>query len=177
MIAKPQAGDFGLVAIKGFPGRAIWFGQGINKNGWRDYQHAVLCVGDDEVVQAEPGGATIVPVSTYDGTNIVWSHWSDEILTSAVRDSIAKHGRALEGVGYSALDYGAIALHRFGINPPGLREFIANTGHMICSELVDEGITRGLVEASKTVKNVFNDGRWAGYVTPLALYPILGGPQ
>lgn len=175
-MSSPQAGDFGLVAIRGFPGRAIWLGQGLNRNGWEDYQHAVLCVGNGELVQAEPGGATVVPVSDYDGTNIIWSTWPNEILTEPVRTSIAAHGRALEGIGYSALDYGAIALHHFGINPPGLRSYIARTDRMICSQLVDEGITRGLMEASRTVKNVFNDGRWAGYVTPLALRPALAGP-
>jgi hypothetical protein len=175
---SPQAADFGLVAIKGWPGRAIWLGEGLNGNGWRwNYQHAVLCVGDGELIQAEPGGATIVPVSSYDGTNIIWSTWPDEILTPEVRDSVARHGRMLKGVGYSGLDYGAIALHRFGINAPGLREFIASTGHFMCSALVDWGITQGLKEKSLTVKNVFNDGRWEGYVTPLGLRPVLTGPQ
>jgi hypothetical protein len=67
------------------------------------------------------------------------------------------------------LDYLALVAHRLHIPAPGLRQFIADTGHMICSQLVDEVYRRaGLI--------MFGDGRWPGYVTPGGLISVLNGP-
>jgi hypothetical protein len=162
----PKPGDFGLVAIAGPPGWLIQVGQALNGDGWGPFQHAVLMISDTELIEAEPGGARIRPVEAYDGTNITWSDWS---LSNSDRGHIAIEGRAFEGVGYSALDYDALALHRLGIPAPGLRRYIASTGHVICSQLVDATLTNAGF-------NVFGDGRWPGYVTPMALRRVLHGP-
>lgn len=162
----PQPGDFGLVAISGNVGRLIRFGQWLNGNGWGDYQHAVLVLDNNELIEAEPGGARIRPVSEYDGTNVIWSDWP---LTDAERAAIVAAGRSLEGVPYSFLDYLALAAHRLHIWLPGLRKFIAAGGHDICSQLVALGYQLG-------GKAMFADGRWPGYVTPMALFPALHGP-
>ena len=164
----PKPGDFGLVAISGEVGRLIRFGQWLNGDGFRDYQHAVLALSNGELIEAEPGagGARIRPQSEYDGTNIIWSDWA---LTDAKRAELDVAGRACEGVPYSALDYGALAAHRLHIPVPGLRKYIASTGHQICSQLVDQIYQdAGLA--------MFADGRWPGYVTPLALLRALHGP-
>lgn len=162
----PKPGDFGLVAISGETGRLIRFGQWLNGNGWGDYQHAVLVLDNNELIEAEPGGARIRPVSEYDGTNVVWSDWP---LTDAERSAIVAAGRSLEGVPYSFLDYLALAAHRLHIPIPGLRKYIAATGDDICSQLVDLGYQLG-------GQKMFADGRWAGYVTPMALLRALHGP-
>jgi hypothetical protein len=162
----PRAGDFGLVRINGYAGRLIRLGQALNGDGFSEFEHAVLHVGSDELIEAEPGGARIRPVSEYDGTNIVWSDWS---LTGAARMSITTHGRTLAGVPYSALDYFALAAHRLHIPAPGLRDRVANSHHLICSQLVDEAyFAAGLT--------IFDDGRWSGYVTPGSLVRALHGP-
>jgi hypothetical protein len=174
----PKPGDFGLVAISGEVGRLIRFGQLLNGDGWdatpdpalperrTAYQHAVLVLPSGELIEAEPGGARIRPVSEYDGTNVVWSDWP---LTDAERAAIVAAGRSLEGVPYSAADYFALAAHRLHLPVPGLRRFVASSGHMICSQLVDEAYRRaGLA--------MFADHRWPGYVTPMALVRALHGP-
>jgi hypothetical protein len=46
---------------------------------------------------------------------------------------------------------------------PGLRGFVAASGHMICSQLADLLYQRLGVQ-------IFTDGRWCGYVTPGSLY-------
>jgi hypothetical protein len=162
----PKPGDFGLVAISGETGRLIRFGQWLNGNGWGDYQHAVLVLDNDELIEAEPGGARIRPVSEYDGTNVVWSDWP---LTDAERAAIVAAGRSLEGTPYSFLDYAMLAAHRLHIPVPGLRRYIASTGHKICSALVDLGYKLG-------GQTMFDDRRWDGDVTPMALVPALHGP-
>jgi hypothetical protein len=162
----PKPGDFGLVAINGNVGRLIRIGQWLNGNGWGDYQHAVLVLDNDELIEAEPGGARIRPVSEYDGTNVVWSDWP---LTDTERAAIVAAGRSLEGVPYSFLDYVALAAHRLHIPIPGLRRYIASTGHEICSALADLGYQLG-------GKTMFADHRWLGYVTPMALLRALHGP-
>lgn len=162
----PKPGDFGLVAISGEVGRLIRFGQWLNGDGFGDYQHAVLVLDNDELIEAEPGGARIRPVSEYDGTNVVWSDWP---LTDDERAAIVAGGRSLEGVPYSFLDYFALAAHRLHIPVPGLRKYIASTRHEICSQLVDVGYQLG-------GQTMFADHRWPGYVTPMALLRALHGP-
>jgi hypothetical protein len=162
----PQPGDFGLVAISGNVGRLIRFGQWLNGNGWGDYQHAVLVLDKGELIEAEPGGARIRPVSEYDGTNVIWSDWP---LTDAERAAIVAAGRSLEGTPYSFLDYLALAAHRLHIPVPGLRKFIAAGGHKICSALADRGYQLG-------GQTMFDDLRWDGNVTPMALVRALHGP-
>lgn len=162
----PRPGDFGLVAINGEAGRLIRVGQWLNGDGWGRYQHAVLVLDNGELIEAEPGGARIRPVSEYDGTNVAWSDWP---LTDAERAAIVAAGRPLEGVPYSFLDYLALAAKRLHIPIPGLRKYIAATGHDICSQLVDLGYQLG-------GQTMFADHRWSGYVTPMALQRALHGP-
>lgn len=162
----PKPGDFGLVAIRGNVGKLIRFGQWLNGDGLGDYQHAVLVLDHGELIEAEPGGARIRPMAEYDGTNVIWSDWP---LTDSERAAIVAAGRSLEGVPYSVLDYAMLAAHRLHLPAPGLRKYIASTGHDICSQLVDLGYQLG-------GKEMFADGRWPGYVTPMALLRALHGP-
>jgi hypothetical protein len=162
----PQPADFGLVAIRGWTGRLIKVLQWVNGDGWTPYQHVVVNLGDGTIIQAEPGGARIVPLSTYDNTNIVWSTWD---LTDEQRTAIVVAARTFEGVPYSWLDYAALIARRLHLPIPGLREFIASTGHVICSQLGDWSWQLGKVQ-------IFADHRWVGYCTPGSLLPALHGP-
>lgn len=162
----PRAADFGLVAIPGGAGLAIRVAQGLAGSGWGAYQHAVFALSDTKLIEAEPGGARIRPVSEYDGTNIVWSDWD---LADDVRTRAADYARTLEHVGYSALDYGWLVAHRLHIPVPGLRQRILDSHRLICSQLIDHVLTHENV-------TVFNDGRWEGDVTPMDLRWALHGP-
>src|SRR5258708_29450415 len=75
------------------------------------------------------------------------------------RTAICLAARSNIGVGYSWADYMAIAAHRLHIPSPGLRDFIADSTHQICSQLIDTCYADAGV-------HLFADGRWPGYVTP-----------
>ncbi|MFE0380516.1 hypothetical protein ACFW1M_34265 [Streptomyces inhibens] len=160
----PLPGDIGLTQISGVTGRLIRFGQWINGDGFANYEHAFLVLPDDRLLEAEPGGARIRPLSQYTGADVLYV--CPKGLTEQQRSGICKAATRYVGVPYSFLDYAAIATHRFHLPVPGLRRYIAATGHMICSQLVDQCYQDAGV-------HLFADGRWPGYVTPMALYELL----
>lgn len=155
-----QPGDTVLVQIEGAVGRAIEFGQWLNGDGFTVFEHAAMYLGGGMVVEAEPGGAREVPLSEYDGRAQFWST-GHMALTGQQRGAVvaAALKYAAARVPYSFLDYDALAVHRLRIPVPGLRRYIADTGHMICSQLVDQCYADAGV-------HLFKDGRWPGYVTP-----------
>lgn len=160
-----SAGDFGLTRINGAAGAAIRLGQWLNGDSFVDYEHAFIALDDGTLLEAEPGGARIRPITDY--PRAIYSGWT---LTSDQRAAIVAQARTLIGVPYSAADYLALAAHRLGVPVPGLRHYIGDSGHMICSQLVDEVYwSAGL--------HMFTDHRWPGYVTPAALMRVLEGPQ
>jgi hypothetical protein len=154
----PLIGDFEVVPIAGMGGRLIQLGEALNGSGFGDYEHARLYLGDGVCVQAEPGGATVVSYDPRD--HGLWSTGAIK-LTDNERVAIAVAGRRVVGVPYSALDYFALAARRLklGLLLPGLRSYIASSGHMMCSQLVDWCYQQAGVQ-------LFDDGRWPGYVTP-----------
>lgn len=162
----PRPGDFGLVGVNGTAGRLIRVGQWLNGDGFRDYEHAFLVLDDNELVEAEPGGARLRSLDDYAAAGVVYSSWP---LDDPQRAAIVAAGRDMLGTPYSALDYLAIALHRFHIPAPGLRSYIATSHHTICSQLVDACYMFAGVQ-------LFADGRWPGWVTPASLLQALGGP-
>lgn len=166
-VYNPRPGDFFLVPIEGTVGKLIQFGQWLNGDGFRPVQHAGIYIGDGYTVEAYPKGAEKCSLSgpAYDG--IIWS--TDHIeLTPTQRGQIVAH--ALDYVvaktPYSFLDYVSIALARFGLRPRWLKRYIASTGHMICSQLVDQAYQDAGVK-------LFSDDRIPGDVTPADLYNLL----
>jgi hypothetical protein len=162
---NPRPGDFGLTRITGYVGTLIRIGQWLNGDGWRDYQHAFIVVGDTRVIEAQPGGARYNSLSAY--PDAAYSSWP---LTAEQRARIVWTAVDMKGTPYSALDYFALALRRFHIPAPWLRRYIESSKHDICSQLVDACYQAAGVQ-------LFTDGRWNGYVTPLALDQVLEGPK
>lgn len=160
----PQPGDFGLVKMPGNVGLLISAGEFFNGEGFGWYDHAFVLLDDNTIMEAEIGGARIGSPDEY--PNITWSSWN---LGTDARSSIVSHARSLEGTPYSAADYFALATHRLHIPLPGLQKYVENSGHMICSQLVDEAYTRA-------GEHMFSDNRWPGYVTPASLSRVLTGP-
>jgi hypothetical protein len=164
----PVPGDIGLTRIPGLVGKFIRFGQWINGNGFKNYEHAFLVLSDGQLIEAQPGGARIAPLSEYERRNAVYV--CPPPLTDDQREAICAAAHRYVGVPYSFADYLAIAVHRFHIPAPGLRRYVATSRHMICSQLVDRIYLDGGVR-------LFADNRWPGYVTPLALYNLLAKGQ
>jgi hypothetical protein len=161
----PQPGDIGLTQISGVTGRLIRFGQWINGDGFADYQHAFLVLPDERLLEGQPGGSRIRPLADLADDDVLYVY--PQGLTERQRAGICAAASRYVGVPYSFLDYLAIATHRFRVPVPGLRRYIASSRHMICSQLVDQCYLDAGV-------HLFADGRWPGYVTPMALYNLLG---
>ncbi len=153
----PSPGDIGLVRIPGAGGRLIRLGQFLLGDGYADFEHAFTSVGDGQVVEAEPSGARLAPLSEYDGAPVVWLRCPPQY-----GDAVAVAGRAAVGTRYSWLDYFALAAHRLHIPVPGLRTYIKDTRHAMCSQLAD-------LIAGCGGWRLYADGRWEGDVTPGAL--------
>jgi hypothetical protein len=157
---EPQVGDIGLTQIGGITGKLIRIGQWLNGDGFADYEHAFVYVGLGEVVEAQPGGAILAPLSKYDASRIVW-HRAPE----GKRYAVAHYAYGMLGTPYSFLDYFAIGAVRLRLPSKRLRAYVASTRHLICSQLADEAYRRAGVQ-------LFSDGRQPGQVTPGALYKL-----
>jgi hypothetical protein len=163
--SSPRLGDIGLAPIVGPVGWLIRVGQRLNrsKRNASRYQHAFIVTSDSELIEARPGGACIRPLSDYPDAVFV----CPDGLTDAQRDAICAAARRYLGTGYSAVEYFALAAHRFRLPIPGLRRYVASSHRMICSQLVDRCYQDAGVQ-------LFADGRWDGWVTPADLDELLG---
>jgi cell wall-associated NlpC family hydrolase len=168
-----QPGDFALVPIRGSVGFMIRVGQWLNGDGFGKFEHAFIYIGGDQIVQAMPGGAQRVPLEEW-GDRALWSSNLDfggepdehGPLTGTERSRIVTSALTYVGVPYSFLDYLSIALARLGLRPRWLKRYIASTGHMICSQLVDQCYQNAGVK-------LFSDGRLPGDVTPADLAELI----
>lgn len=165
MPRPPRPGDIGLVSMPGPTGLLIRAAQWLNGDGFAHYEHVFLVLDNATLIEAMPGGARIAALSEYDPRDVLYV--APMGLTDAQRAAIVVAGRAYLGVPYSWLDYLALAAHRLHLPIPGLRRYVQATGHMICSQLVDQAYHDAGV-------HLFDDGRWPGYVTPGDLYRLLG---
>lgn len=172
-MTSPQPGDWAVCSVGGPGGKLIELGEYLNGDGFVPYEHAFIYIGGGLILQAEPGGSDIVPY-TERGAEL-WS--SGKIpLTAAQRAQVPVLARQLKGIPYSWLDYAALAGHRLHVpglpvwpgphGPVTLKGFIADSGHEICSQLVDTFMLRLGI-------HLFKDGRWPGYVTPADLAELL----
>jgi hypothetical protein len=161
-------GDFAAVSLADDVARLISLGEWLNGDAFAGYEHAIFYAGGqgDMILEAEPGGARLVPFH-YDPQDCLWSSGLPGLGLNNTQRAIA-YDTALHyrDIPYSFADYAALALHRLHVPAPGLRSFIGSTGHMICSQLVD----RCRLDLGS---HLFSDGRWPGYVTPADLAGLI----
>jgi cell wall-associated NlpC family hydrolase len=162
-MVTPLPGDFALTRISGITGRAIAAGQAIIGDA-SPVQHALIYVGNGMIVQAMPGGAELISLEEA-SEPVIWSSGLIP-LTDSQRDAMVLEAVALVGTPYSYLDYVSLGLAHFRVRPAWVTDFIADSGHLICSQLVDEVYLRASVQ-------LFDDGRLPGDVTPGDLYKLL----
>lgn len=181
---NPQPGDFCLVS--GRPWYVTWpirAGEYLNGDGFghfvtfpddtrhfEGFSHAFVVIESGNIIEAEPGGARLAALAPYrdttQGGTFVSSTWD---LTAEQRQTICANAEKHLGRPYSGMDYVALFAHRLHLPLPGLRQFVADSRHEICSQLVDDVYTESDL-------HMFQDGRWPGYVTPMGLYAALTGP-
>lgn len=168
----PLPGDFALVSIKGGVGFLIRVGQWLNGDGFRNYEHAFIYLGDGKIVEAEPGGALISDLAEYDGRPIMWSTGlvpvQDWQRTDIVADALK-----FEGVPYSFLDYLAIALYRLGIKHPGIAKRVEDSKHYICSQLVAQVYADNNIPLTDLPPYLVTPGKLTNYLLRLKGYAKL----
>jgi cell wall-associated NlpC family hydrolase len=163
-------GDFAVVHSRAFVGQAIarmqaWSGATDPADtGW---VHAIMGVEGGMIVEAEPGGAVKRPMH-YDDADVYWSSGRLGDL-DGLRSAITINALAAIGTPYSFADYAALAAHQWHWPLPGLHRFVASSGHMICSQLVDWCY-------AQAGYHLFADGRWPGYVRPVDLAEKIRAP-
>lgn len=180
----PKPGSFGLSIIGGKVGGWVRTGMAMTGDASR-WTHAFVVVDNHWVVEAMPGGAVMVPLgdrlTDYDVVfcdepiraqleRLAVFDPSPEGLVAAeatLRRTVCAQALALVGTPYSYADYPLLGLLALGIKPRWVRDRVADSGHMICSQLVDEVYRRAGI-------HLFRDGRSSMDVTPgdLDLYRV-----
>lgn len=152
-------GDVGFSTIGGRTGLLVSVGQAVIGDACR-YTHAWIVLGGGMVLEAMPAGARLRPYVPDSGPVFRLR------LTPAQSEGVIVHGYKMPGTPYSFMDYAALALHH-AAPESGLtrrvRQYVKDSGHMICSQLVDHVLT----EAGY---HLFDDGRMPQDVTPGDLY-------
>lgn len=167
----PQPGDWAVAQIPGWRGESIEWMQRLAGAPARyaKWVHAFMLVEPGIVVEATPRGAVKVPIH-YPPETLWWSTGViDQTPAQRADACAAAEAFAAARIGYSFLDYAAIAAHSWHIPAPGLRDYIKSTGHLICSQLVDSAEMIAGV-------HLFDDRRWPGYVRPADLANLIGAP-
>jgi hypothetical protein len=95
-------GSFGLAVIAGKTGKLVQWGQNIVDGRKETYTHAFFVLDKGEVIEAEPGGAEINPISKYLGREDVL--FSDKPVQSGAK--LLSVGKPRGFGGYAADGHG-----------------------------------------------------------------------
>jgi len=166
VVAEPLPGDIGLVRITGGVGILIRFGQWLNGDGYANFEHAFIYVGDGNIVEAQPGGAILTNLSKYDGRDIFWSTGLIN-LTAQQRVTIVTLARNQVGTPYSFLDYAMMAVKRFHLPVPFLATRVLNSKHLICSWLCAKDYEAAGSKCSNKPAYLTSPGRIRDYLLGL----------
>jgi hypothetical protein len=169
-------GDIGFTTIPGRLGAWVSAGQALLRDEcWFTHTYIVAEVPGDGtawVVEAMPNGARSIWMEDGGvGKNAFRAGrgygWARLPLTIYQRASIVEYAKATIGTPYSFLDYASLALLHMGLPRKLVRSRVADSGHMICSQLVDHVLCQAGF-------HLFTDGRLSQDVTPGALFRRAG---
>lgn len=142
---EPQPGDIGLSYGTAKFSRFVRLAQALIGD-WAIYSHAFIYLGDGLIIESLPQGATINELSTYEPEQVIFAQFG---LSREQRSRICEEAIRLEGTPYSKLDFVAIGLTHYCNDcwlPRWVRKRVANSGRMICSQLVAESYRRAGIE-------------------------------
>jgi uncharacterized protein YycO len=131
MAYEPRVGDYGVVKTNGFFGKLIRLG---TMSRWN---HCFIYIGDGKIVEADPKGVKISPVTDY--PLIAWNQ--HEVMSTMERQKVAQAAIALVGKPYSFLTIALLAFRILGVKALSnsrVMEYMAQKEGYICSELVEE---------------------------------------
>lgn len=155
--SAPLPGTIGLSRIGGGLGFAIGLGQLLNGDASR-YTHAFIVLDDGTTLGAYPGGAKILTLEQ-ETKRHGQPGYLRYPLSDEARARIVEVARTYVGTPYSFAEYPALAAVRLGIPSEALQKYVADSHHMICSQLCDQiYLDAGI--------HLFDDGRLPGAITP-----------
>lgn len=102
----PNPGDFCVLHTPGWEAKVI---RVATRSPWN---HAAIYVGNGQIIEADPSGVQISPLSNYDGCPILWS---DLRLPPARAALVVAAAKAQIGLEYGWLDIVAVGLSTIGI--------------------------------------------------------------
>lgn len=158
-------GDVGFTTIPGRLGAWVSLGQALLRDEcW--FTHTYVALGDGTIVEAMPRGARRVRLedSGRCGPGFGWVRLP---LTETQRAAIGPAAIERVGTPYSFLDYLSLGLLHLGLPRKVVASRVTDSGHMICSQLVDTVLTMAGY-------HLFTDGRLPQDVTPGALFRHAG---
>lgn len=166
---SPRPGDFGVLVLEtGRHWRTEFVISAISLITRSSAYHAVQCVdapgGHPSLVEAEPGGAILSPVTKY--TNVAWSNLT---LGDPQREAISTAALKMVGRPYGYYDDALLGLtHLNSVRGPNWLWRLLSGSHspLECAQLVDAAQLAGGV-------HLFSDGRQPGDVTPGDLYQLI----
>ena len=134
MSYTPRPGDYGVVKTNGLVAKLIRLG---TLSRWN---HAVICIEGDLIVEARPIGVSFGKVSSYE--NIAWNQ--HESITDGQRTEIVDYAVAQIGKPYGFLDIFTIFLRILGLRVPPVKLWnkLSKREGFICSELVAEAYSK-----------------------------------
>lgn len=161
-----QTGDILLLQIEGVTGVAVWLLQAINWDLSR-WTHVGVILDTGYVFEAQPGGATLTPLSKYaDRPGAVVTHrllpdggLHRLDLTPQQREAVSNVAREYVGYRYGWGTYAYLAAYRLGLRSRWLRQRVRRSDRMICSQAADQIYRDVGIE-------LFGDGRMPMDVTP-----------
>ena len=126
----PRPGDYGVIKTNGIVAKCIRLG---TLSRWN---HAVICVGGNMIVEARPIGVSFGKIDEY--PIIAWNQ--HEVLTDKQREEISNFAIDQIGRPYGFLDILVIFLRMLGLRIPfpNFWAKLAKRKGFICSELVAE---------------------------------------
>lgn len=135
----PPPGTIGLTHSHGLTGfRACIAHRLLGESA--HYNHAFVVIGDGRTaIEPWPTGARVVDISSY-GDRVTYGWLAG--LSPARRDAIAAAAMSMDGIGYGATDYTALAAHRAGSRRRWVRRRVDSAHHMLPARFVVEAYWR-----------------------------------
>jgi hypothetical protein len=179
-VADLQVGDVGFYTIAGKVGGFVSIGQWLidfvnllrgkdTEQSWFTHTFIVVEVsatGSVAIVEAMPRGARAVHLTGVDRIGRGYG-WARLPLSDAQQHNVGAVWREYIGTPYSFLDYLSLALLHAGLPRRFTARRVTDSGHMICSQLVDTILCRAGY-------HLFADGRLPQDVTPGGLFRRAG---